>query len=173
MRTSHLVVALACLGAGCSKRKLHWVDTRATQVTAEGFTVAIPAGWRDAAEATDDDMKELIAKQPGAHVLVREDFDGATIVIKAGASERMSDPPCDEIANSVAKRERASATNIQKLSADGDPVCRWSYTFDDITADYWMRFHGDKLFAVMCFAKGDQANAEACTAVRQNVKAPA
>lgn len=172
MRTSLVFAALAvaCLATGCSKRKLHWGETRATQITTDGFTVAIPAGWRDAAEATDDDMKELLAKQPGAHVLVREDFDGATIVVKSAANEPMPDPPCEEIANMVAKSEGAKSTNIVKGKADADATCRWEYAKDDTKADYWMRFHGNKLVAVMCFARGEPANASACATVREGMK---
>lgn len=167
MRSWQIALVLVGVAAGCSKRKLHWSDTRATTVTTDGFVIPIPTGWRDAAESTDDDMRKLLSKSPGAHILVREDFDGATMVIKGGSNPPTPSPPCDEIATTIAKQEGAKATSIQKPTVDGDGACEWTYTKGDIEADYWMRFHGDKVLAVMCFAKGDKANAAACAQARK------
>jgi hypothetical protein len=167
MRSWQIALVLTVLAAGCSKRKLHWGETRATTITEGGFTLPIPTGWRNASEATDDDMQKLVAKQPGAHILVREDFDGATIVIKGGNNPPTTSPPCDEIATTVAKQEDATATAIQKIMVEGDAACQWTYTKGDIVADYWMRFHADKLLAIMCFPGSDKTNVAACTQARQ------
>ncbi len=169
MRSWQIACVLLTLTSACSKRKLHWSGTRATEITGGGFVVPIPAGWRDGAEATDDDIRKVLGAQPGAHGLVREDFDGATIVIKAGDNPPTTDPPCDEIATAVAKQEGATSSALQKTTVEGDAVCQWTYTKGDVVGDYWMRFHADKLIAIMCFAKGDKANDEACAQTRKGM----
>ncbi len=170
MRTWQIVlVVVASLASACSKRKLHWIDTRATTVAIDGFTVPIPAGWRDGAEATDDDMKEVLRKTPGAHVLVRDDFDGATIVIKGAATEPTTTPPCDEIAKLIATQEDATATGVKNITIEGDGACHWTYTKGDIEGDYWMRYHADNIIAIMCFTQHDKANLATCETARQSV----
>jgi len=168
MKTLPVVLALACVAVVGCKRKLHWSETRATQISAGGFTTAIPAGWREASEATDDDMQKLVAQQPGAHILVKDDFDGATIIVKSADTEPTAEPPCDEIANTVAKQEGATATNIVKSKLENDGVCRWNYKKDDVEGEYWIRFHDKQLFAVMCFAKG--TDAAACDQIRTSAR---
>jgi hypothetical protein len=166
MKTWQIALLAAGLVTGCGRRKLHWGDTRATTITENGFVVPIPAGWRDGAEATDEDMRELLAKQPGAHGLVKEDFDGATIVVKSGPTEPAAVPPCQEIASTIAKNESATAVDVKVLTIAGDGACQWTYKKDDVEGNYWLRYHDDKVIAIMCFTQGDKANLAACEKTR-------
>jgi hypothetical protein len=133
------------------KRELHWSGKRAATVESGDFVVKIPAGWRDASEATDQELKDLLAKQPGAHVMVREDFDGAIILVKTAPGQDVGDkPPCDEVANTIAKQEGATATNIKPTPFDGDPGCAWTEGKGDVVMLYNLRFHGATMLLVAC-----------------------
>ncbi len=144
------------------KRELHWSDKRATTVEAGDFVVKIPAGWRDAAEATDSEMKDLLAKQPGARVMVRQDFDGLMIMVKTGPVQDVGDkPPCDEMANTLAKQEGSMASNIKPQPFDGDPGCQWIAARGDVAMQYNVRFHGTTVLLVAC-GGGGAGYIEAC-----------
>ena len=159
-----MAILAACVSTGCGKRKLHWSGARASQIKASGFVVPIPASWRDGAESDDEDLHQVLATLPGAHGLVKEDFDGATIIVKTGPSqpEAAASPPCEEIAQTIAKQESAKAEHVEKATIDGDGTCKWIYKKEDIEAHYWMRFHGDQVLAIMCFPQNNAANLATC-----------
>ncbi len=131
--------------------QLTWSEHRATSLEVGDFTIKIPDGWRDAAEATDQKMKNLLAAQPGARVLVREKFDGETVMFKAAANEPVTAaPPCDQLAATLAKSESSTASNISPQTFDGDFGCRWTARRNQVEVHYNVRFHGPQVFVVAC-----------------------
>lgn len=131
------------------KKELHWSGTPATTLQAGDFAVKIPAGWRDAAEATDSEMKDLLAKSPGAKVMVRENFDGTTILLRAAPTQGIA-TKCDDLAAATAKGEGATATNVKPATFDGDPGCVWTERAGDVAMLYNVRFHEPSLLLVAC-----------------------
>jgi hypothetical protein len=161
-----IVLALALAGVGvfqmvhgfeqCNgKRELHWSSQRAATIESGDFAIKIPAGWRDASESTDDEMKQLLAKEPGAHVMVRENFDGAMIMVKSGpAPDVGAKPPCDDLAAELAKVEGTTTSNNHQQAFDNDPGCAWTARKGDFEMNYNVRFHGPMLLLVACSKDG-------------------
>ena len=146
---------------------LEWSKQRATSVDVGDFNIKIPPGWRDAAESGNQKMKDLLAKQPGAHVLVREEFDAEMVILKAAPNEPITGaPPCDELANTLAKAEGSTASAITVQTYNGDPGCRWNAGKGEVHLQYNVRFHGPSVFLVAC--SGDGA---ICTQVLAGVTA--
>ncbi len=135
---------------------LTWGDKRATSVEIGDFTIKIPAGWRDASEATDQKMKDLLATQPGAHVLVHEKFDEQMVMFKTGPSEPVGDkPPCEVLATTVAKSEGATPSDITQHAFEQDPGCRWTEKKGSLAMQYNVRFHGTQVLLVACSGGAD------------------
>jgi hypothetical protein len=165
MRAWQVAVLAVVVAAGCSKRKLHWSGKRAPQIEVGGWIVPIPADWRDAGEADDDDMRKLLASQHGARAVVREDFDGAAIVINSGANEA-TPASCEAFAQALAKSDGAKATDIETLKVDGDLGCAFRYAQGDTVAEYWVRFHDTNVIAISCFDQGNAETVALCKTMR-------
>jgi hypothetical protein len=137
---------------GCSGHKLSWRGTRAPTLTLAPYTITIPAGWRDAAEAEDEKMRDLLAKQPDGRLIVREDFDGESVFVKTAPLDDAT--ACAELAPEVAKGEGAVATEIAEHAFGADRGCRWVERAGEVTVQINVRFHAGTALVIACSSKG-------------------
>ncbi len=138
----------ACTG----RREPHWSAQRAASLAVGDFTVSIPAGWRDAREASDSEIKELVANSPRARILIRETFDGDLVTLLAAPSEPVVTPaPCEKLVTDLVTVDHLTASNITQRSFGVDPGCAWiAKANTGLEISMAMRFHGAQILLAGC-----------------------
>lgn len=173
MRT-WLLLAMTLLEMNCDAKvevkgltAPRWKPQRATQLQVGGFTVAIPAHWRDAREL----VKPLATNVPEDMFALfpddESDLNGVSAEIVVSRVNVVKGDDCAHIAERMKGDVRIF--DGEAATFDGDPGCTMKIQVGDTAGKLVVRTHGDHAVFVRCLGGGNDLDT-ACEAVVYGLK---